>query len=67
MKSLVEPVALVPGVGAWFTGRAAGNLSHRRPHLPTHLARSRTAVSGAMGLRPEAMHSMRQVHGASVG
>lgn len=67
MNKLVEPVALVPGVGAWFTGRAAGNLSHRRPHLPPHLARSRTAVTGAMGLHADAMHSMRQVHGATVG
>ncbi|MDP8931442.1 MAG: polyphenol oxidase family protein [Actinomycetota bacterium] len=67
MKKLVEPVALAPGVDAWFTGRAAGNLSHYRPHLPTHLARSRTAVAGAMGLHPDDVHSMRQVHGATVG
>lgn len=67
MKRLVEPVALVSGVGAWFTGRAAGNLSHRRPHLPPHLARSRGAVYAAMGLHPDAVHTMRQVHGAAVG
>lgn len=66
MTVLVEPVALVPGVGAWFTGRAAGNLSHRRPHLPRHLAVSRSAVTRDMGLHPDALHSMRQVHGAAV-
>ncbi len=66
MRGLVEEVSLLPGVGAWFTGRAAGNLSHRRPHLPTRLARSRSEVTRAMGLRPESLHTMRQVHGSTV-
>lgn len=66
MRSLLEEVSLLPGVGAWFTGRAAGNLSHRRPHLPARLARSRSEVSRAMGIRPDALHTMRQVHGSTV-
>lgn len=67
MSGSVEPVTLVPGVGAWFTGRAAGNLSHHRPHLPSRLARSRSVVAAAMGLSTEDLHWMRQVHGAGVG
>ncbi|MFN2557742.1 MAG: polyphenol oxidase family protein [Nitriliruptorales bacterium] len=59
-------MSLVPGVGAWFTGRAAGNLSHGRPHRPPRLARSRAEVTRAMGLHPDAIHTMRQVHGAKV-
>lgn len=77
MRPHVDEVALLPGAGAWFTGRArtpggdpaagrAGNLSHRRPHLPTDLARARRVTLGAMGLRPDDLHLMQQVHGATV-
>lgn len=64
---LVAPVRLAPGVDAWFTGRAAGNLAHRRPHRPRHLARARRAVAAAAGLLPHDLHFMQQVHGAEVG
>lgn len=64
---MIGPVALAPGVGAWFTGRAAGNLSHRRPHVPGRLAHARAAVAAAVGLRTEVVHLMHQVHGAEVG
>lgn len=65
MTVVVEPVALAPGVGAWFTGRAAGNLSHRRPHLPAQLARDRGRVRADAGVGP--LHLMGQVHGSDVG
>lgn len=68
---------LADGVGAWFTGRdrsrpdppvgAAGNLSHRRPHLPGELARDRAAAYERMGLASSQVHLMRQRHGAAVG
>ncbi|HEX2026375.1 MAG TPA: polyphenol oxidase family protein [Nitriliruptorales bacterium] len=64
---LVAPVRLAQGVGAWFTGRAADNLAHRRPHQPRHLARARRAVAAAAGLRSHDLHFMQQVHGAEVG
>jgi polyphenol oxidase len=67
MDDLVEPVALAPGVGAWFTGRAAGNLAHRRPHLPSRLGRARQGVADAIALETEALHYMKQIHGAEVG
>lgn len=66
--SLVEWVELGGGdVLAGFTTRSAGNLSHRRPHLPSALARSREAVAGEFGLEVSDLHLMRQVHGADVG
>jgi len=73
---LVMPVRLGEGVGAWFTGRhatrcdplvgAAGNLSHRRPHLPYELARDRAEACRRMGFAPDRLHLMRQVHGREV-
>ncbi len=70
-------VPLNHDVTAWFTGRdrtwpdpavgVAGNLSHRRPHLPAELARERRRAGGLMDLVPDSFHFMRQVHGASVG
>lgn len=66
MTYLVEPAESLPGVGAWFTTRSAGNLSHRRPHLPARLARDRAAVMAAMGLAGTHLHLMQQVHGAEV-
>lgn len=76
MNPTVTEVPLLPGVGAWFTGRpdapaarvgAPGNLSHRRPHLPAELAAARRSVCARMGVPPDALHLMRQVHGARVG
>ena len=74
---LVQPVRLADGVDAWFTGRdrsrpdppvgSAGNLSHHRPHLPSELAQDRRDACAQMGLTPDRLHLMRQVHGASVG
>lgn len=74
---LVVPVRLADGVGAWFTGRdrtcpdpeigSAGNLSHRRPHLPSVLARDRARACVQMGFAPGSLHLMHQAHGASVG
>lgn len=73
----VLPVELLDGVGAWFTGRPdddpapavgrAGNLSHRRPHLPRRLAADRAEVCQRLGLATDDLHWMRQVHGADVG
>lgn len=69
-------VGLGPGVDAWFTGRPddepappvgqAGNLSHRRPHLPDRLASDRADVLGRMNLDSRALAWMDQVHGAAV-
>jgi polyphenol oxidase len=63
-------------VGAFFTGRdldgspppvgAAGNLSHRRPHRPTDLARARRGVAEEVGFATGSWHLMHQVHGAAV-
>ena len=64
---VVTAVPLVDGVGAWFTGRAAGNLSHRRPHEPSELARARSRVLDAIGLPDARLHLMQQVHGGEVG
>lgn len=64
---MVERVALDSGVVAAFTTSRAGNLSHRRPHLPSALARARGAVSRALGIDRDALHFMRQEHGADVG
>jgi polyphenol oxidase len=74
---LVLPLSLDAGVEAWFTGRdaerpdppvgRAGNLSHRRPHRPTDLARERAVAGEAMGLGFDRIHLMRQCHGAGVG
>jgi polyphenol oxidase len=65
------------GAGAFFTGRdldspapgvgAAGNLSHRRPHRPSDLARARSEVAEAIGVPTEAWCLMHQVHGDRVG
>jgi polyphenol oxidase len=71
------PVDLGPGIRAWFTGAdgdpdqtprvgVAGNLSHRRPHEPGRLAEERTAGFGWDGVDPDAVHLMKQVHGATV-
>ena len=73
----VEPVSLAPGVDAWFSGRApeaadappigaAGNLSHRRPHRPEDLARTRAAFGALTGTDPARWHLMAQVHGRDV-
>ena len=69
-------VGLAPGVSAWFTGRPAlepeppvgqaGNLSHRRPHLPARLAADRRDVLARIGLDPGALVWMDQVHGPDV-
>lgn len=78
MSPTVAEVSLLPGTGAWFTGRGAtngsppavgepGNLAHTRPHVPVELARARRAACAAMGLRADELHLMRQVHGARVG
>jgi len=74
---LVHDVDLADGVGAWFTGRdpsgprprvgAPGNLSHRRPHEPAVLARTRDAVGRRIGRAPGTWHTMHQVHGDAVG
>ncbi len=72
----VDHVRLSDGVDAWFTGVAArpdpavgraGNLSHRRPHVPAVLAADRAAVGAGTGTDPDAWHLMVQVHGADVG
>lgn len=70
------PAPVGPAADGWFTGRApaaeppavgaAGNLSHRRPHIPTRLAAERRAAFAAMGVDPTAVVWMRQVHGADV-
>lgn len=71
----VLDVDLGPGVAAWFTGRGdeaepsvgrAGNLSARRPHEPSRLARDRRAAFGRHGVDPASVHLLRQVHGARV-
>ena len=76
MAILIAAVDLGPGVGAWFTGRdpdvarpaigQAGNLSHRRPHLPAELARNRQQVARRIGQPTARWHLMQQVHGAEV-
>src|SRR5690606_3460472 len=77
MSAFVLDVDLGPGVGAWFTGRdpdagprsvgAAGNLSHRRPHLPATLAADRAGVGRCIGHPPDTWVTMHQVHDAHVG
>ncbi len=73
----VHPVEITTDVRAWFTGRdlerveppavgAAGNLAHRRPHLPDELARERRHLAEVTGVDVERWHLMRQVHGARV-
>lgn len=71
----LEPAPLREGVEAWFTGRAnrpdpavgqAGNLSHRRPHVPSVLVADRAAVGAATDTDWTAWHLMQQVHGADV-
>lgn len=65
MTTSLRPVDLLPGVGAWFTDAAVGNLAHRRPHVPAELAANRTWVREAAGVGP--LHLMHQVHGVRVG
>ncbi|MEX2504586.1 MAG: laccase domain-containing protein [Egicoccus sp.] len=77
MSVLVLDVDLGAGVGAWFTGRdreaparavgAPGNLSHRRPHLPSLLAADRAEVGRRIGHPPDRWVTMHQVHDARVG
>jgi polyphenol oxidase len=43
-----------------------GNLSHRRPHRPSDLARSRAEVGEALGWPPDGWQWMHQVHGDRV-
>lgn len=72
----VEPVDLPHAARAWVTGRdrgaepppvgRAGNLSHRRPHVPGRLAADRRDALGRMGLTTDDLHLMRQVHGTGV-
>lgn len=72
-----EPVSLILGVDAWFSGRdldrndvlpvgAAGNLSHRRPHRPVDLARERSTFGAVTGTDPARWHLMGQVHGHDI-
>lgn len=72
----LEHVRLSDDVDAWFTGAAprpdppvgrAGNLSHRRPHVPSVLAADRADVGARTATDPDAWHLMVQVHGADVG
>jgi polyphenol oxidase len=73
---LLEPPS-VEGARAYFTGRdlghaplpvgQPGNLSHRRPHRPGDLARSRAEVGEAIGWPCRDWQWMHQVHGAVVG
>lgn len=62
----ITRVDLGPGVLAGFTDRGAGNVAHRRPHLPSELAATRRAVARAVGVDADHLHLMRQVHGADV-
>ena len=72
----VRRVALAPGVDTWFTGRPdddaeppvgqAGNLSHRRPHLPARLAADRRDVLAHIDIDSSALVWMDQVHGSEV-
>ncbi len=73
---LVVGVDVGPDAQAWVTGRArdavpppvgaAGNLAHRRPHVPSRLAADRREVFGRMGLAIADTVWMRQVHGPGV-
>lgn len=63
----VARVDLGPAATAGFTDRRVGNLAHRRPHLPSALARARASVADELGVATEELHLMRQVHGAAVG
>ncbi len=72
----VHPVDLGSvGAQGWFTGRPArddasvgraGNLSHRRPHVPTRLAADRRSVARVIGFAAPTWQWMGQVHGADV-
>ncbi len=75
MTLAVTPVDLGPGVRAVFTGRdpdgdevvgQPGNLSHRRPHRPARLAADRRAAAAAVGVDPDEVVRLRQVHGADI-
>lgn len=62
----IARVDLGPGVLAGFTDRRAGNVAHRRPHLPSELAAIRGSVAREVGVDTDQLHLMRQVHGADV-
>lgn len=75
MTLSLTPEDLGPGVRAVFTGPDpddaeavghAGNLSHRRPHRPARLAADRTTAASAIGVGPDDVVRLRQVHGATV-
>ncbi len=76
MALSIAAIELHPAVGAWFTGRdlsgrdpavgQAGNLAHRRPHLPAELAAARREVARHIGQPADRWHLMRQVHGTEV-
>ncbi|MEX2324674.1 MAG: polyphenol oxidase family protein [Nitriliruptoraceae bacterium] len=78
MSVHVEPVDLVDGVIACFTGRdkhsvtptagvhTPGNVSHARPHSPSQLAQTRNEIADHVGVPVARWHFMRQVHGADV-
>jgi polyphenol oxidase len=76
MSVLLLEAPLPHGAHACFTGRdleheplpvgQPGNLSHRRPHRPSDLARTRAEVGRAFGFSPEGWQWMHQVHGDRV-
>lgn len=76
MTLAVTTVDLGPGVRAAFTGREldgpaevvghAGNLSHRRAHRPARLAADRAAAAASIGLEPDQVVRLHQVHGTDV-
>ncbi len=63
----IARIDLGPGVLAGFTDLTTGNVSHRRPHLPSELARARGAVASAVDVEVEHLYLMQQVHRAEVG
>lgn len=62
----VVRVDLGPGTVAGFTDRRAGNVAHRRPHLPSELARTRRSIADDLDVDTDGLHLMEQVHGADV-
>lgn len=75
MTLAVTSVDLGRDVRAAFTGRDpdadeavghGGNLSHRRPHRPARLAADRAVAAAAVGLDPDDVVRLHQVHGAVV-
>lgn len=59
-------VDLGPGTVAGFTDRRVGNVAHRRPHLPSELARTRRSIAEDLDVDTDGLHLMEQVHGADV-